>query len=61
MNINMFKDTDTVLKKAIKYETITNYLKARIENNDWLDANEIKRILIALEVGIKEKEKKENE
>lgn len=51
----MFREE--ILKKAINFDTITNYLKARIEKGDWLDANEIKKLLIALEVEIKEEEK----
>lgn len=56
----MFRE-DEIFKKAIKYETITNYLKARIENKEWLDATEIKKLLIALEIEIKEEEKENNE
>lgn len=44
-----------------KYLFLVNYLRERIENDEYLDRAELKRILVALDVKFKEKEKKENE
>ena len=53
-------------KTEAKYEFLTNYLKAKIENDEYMDKEELKRILIALEVKFQEiefqeKGKEENE
>ena len=48
-------------KTEAKYEFLTKYLKAKIENDEYMDKEELKKILIALEVEFQEKEKEENE
>lgn len=54
-------ESERTRTEATNYVFLTNYLKAIIENDEYIDKNELKRILIALEVKFQEKEKKENE
>lgn len=37
----------------MEYEFLINYLKARIENEEYIDRDELKRILIALGIEFK--------
>jgi hypothetical protein len=49
------------MEYEIKYKFLTNYLKNKIENNDYLDIHELKKILEALEVEINKMEEIINE
>ena len=48
--------------REVKYGFLVSYLKARVENNEYIDRDELKRILIALGFEIREKDEecKEN-
>ncbi len=49
------------MEYEIKYKFLVKYIKDKIENDDYLDRNELKKILIALDVEIDEKEIEPNE